>query len=125
MSQGIPCNVWVPDCDRKSHIGPGGSDDAKKIHRRRDADPEKGPKKYGRATFADTTNKKYPDTPSRIEAAWAYTYIHQPVNARQVQRRGGSDHQVRIPRAAKARKVALPDPDEFVELMARVRKKRK
>jgi hypothetical protein len=42
MSQGIPCNLWVPDCDRKSHIGPGGSDDAKKIHRRRDADPEEG-----------------------------------------------------------------------------------
>jgi hypothetical protein len=30
----------------------------------------------------------------------------------------------RIRRAAKARKVALPDPDEFVELMKRVRKKR-
>jgi hypothetical protein len=29
---------------------------------------------------------------------------------------------LRIRRAAKARKVALPDPDEFVELMARVRK---
>jgi uncharacterized protein DUF6582 len=32
---------------------------------------------------------------------------------------------LRIRRAAKARQVALPDPDEFVELMARVRKRKK
>jgi hypothetical protein len=30
----------------------------------------------------------------------------------------------RIRKAAKARSVALPDPDEFVELMKRLRKKR-
>lgn len=66
----------------------------RKIHRRRDADPREGLEKYGKATFADPVNKKYPiDTPGRIKAAWA------------------------------ARKVALPDPDEFVELMDRVRKK--
>jgi hypothetical protein len=32
---------------------------------------------------------------------------------------------IRIRRAAKAGKVALPDPDEFLELMDRVRKKRR
>ena len=53
---------------------------AKKIHRRRDADPKEGLKKYGDTTFADPVNKKYPiDTPGRIKAAWAY--IHQPSNA--------------------------------------------
>jgi hypothetical protein len=31
----------------------------------------------------------------------------------------------RIRAAAKARNVALPDPDEFVELMDRVRKKKR
>ena len=81
----------------------------KKIHRRRDADPKAGLEKYGKATFADPTNKKYPiDTPGRIKAAWAY--IHQPSNAGKYT-------------AAERRKVALPDPDEFVELMARVRKR--
>lgn len=39
----------------------------KKIHRRRDTDPEEGIEKYGNATFADPVNKKYPiDTPGRI-----------------------------------------------------------
>ena len=53
----------------------------KRIHRRRDADPAEGVKKYGQTRFADPTNKKYPiDTPGRIKAAWAY--IHQPSNAR-------------------------------------------
>ena len=53
---------------------------AKKIHRRRDADPKKGVEKYGDTAFADWVNKKYPiDTPGRIKAAWAY--IHQPENA--------------------------------------------
>ncbi len=32
---------------------------------------------------------------------------------------------IRIRRAAEVRKVALPDPDEFVELMDRVRKKKR
>jgi len=52
----------------------------KRIHRRHDADPREGLKKYGKATFADPVNNKYPiDTPGRIKAAWAY--IHQPNNA--------------------------------------------
>jgi hypothetical protein len=52
----------------------------RKIHRRRDADPKEGLKKYGATTFADPVNKKYPiDTPGRIKAAWAY--IHQPTKA--------------------------------------------
>jgi hypothetical protein len=94
-----------------------------KIHRRRDADPKEGLRKYGKATFADPVNKKYPiDTPGRIKAAWAY--IHQPVNARKYSAQEVRTIQARIRRAAKARKVALPDPDEFVELMKRVRKKR-
>ena len=69
-----------------------------RIHRRHDVVPQQGLEKYGATLFADSTNKKYPiDTPGRIKAAWAYI---------------------------QARRVALPDPDEFVELMKRVRKKR-
>jgi hypothetical protein len=95
----------------------------KKIRRRRDADPEEGIEKYGNTTFADPTNNKYPiDTPGRIKAAWAY--IHQPRNAEKYTAGELRTIRARIRAAAKTRKVALPDPDEFVELMARVRKKR-
>ena len=95
----------------------------KKIHRRRDADPKEGLKRYGDTTFADTVNKKYPiDTPGRIKAAWAY--IHQPSNAEKYTAGEVRTIKARVRRAATARRVALPDPDEFVELMARVRKKR-
>jgi hypothetical protein len=96
----------------------------KKIRRRRDADPTEGLEKYGDTTFADSVNKKYPiDTPGRIKAAWAY--IHQPSNAEKYTREEIRTIKVRVKRAAKIRRVELPDPDEFVELMARVRKKRK
>ena len=95
---------------------------ARKIHRRRDADPKAGLKKYGDTTFADAVNKKYPiDTPGRIKAAWAY--IHQPSNAEKYTAGEVRTIKARVRRAATARRVALPDPDEFVELMARVRKK--
>jgi hypothetical protein len=95
----------------------------KKIHRRRDADPKEGSKKYGETTFADPTNKKYPiDTPGRIKAAWAY--IHQPPNAGKYTDQEVRTIKLRIRRAAEAKNVALPDPDEFVELMDRVRKKK-
>ena len=97
---------------------------AKRIHRRRDADPKEGLKKYGDTTFADTVNKKYPiDTPGRIKAAWAY--IHQPSNAEKYTAGEVRTIKARVRRAATARRVALPDPDEFVELMGRVRKKRR
>ena len=96
----------------------------KKIHRRADADPAEGVRKYGKATFADPVNKKYPiDTPGRIKAAWAY--IHQPLNARKYSAAEVRTIKARIRRAARTRKVALPDPDEFVELLARVRKRGK
>jgi hypothetical protein len=96
----------------------------KKIHRRRDADPQDGLVKYGNATFADPVNKKYPiDTPGRIKAAWAY--IHQPRNAEKYTPGEQRTLKARIRAAAKAQKVALPDPDEFVELMDRVRKKKR
>ena len=95
----------------------------KRIHRRRDADPRDGLEKYGDATFADPVNKKYPiDTAGRIKAAWAY--IHQPSNAEKYPAAELRTIRARIRAAAKARKVALPDPDEFVELMARVRKRK-
>ena len=95
----------------------------KKIHRRRDADPEEGLEKYGRATFADPVNNKYPiNTPGRIKAAWAY--IHQPDNAGKYSDEEVRTIKLRIRRAAEARKVVLPDPDEFVELLDRVRKRR-
>ncbi len=96
----------------------------KKIRRRRDTDPEEGLEKYGDATFADPVNKKYPiDTPGRIKAPWAY--IHQPRNAEKYARGEQRLLKARIWAAAKARKVSLPDPDEFVEVMARVRKRGK
>jgi hypothetical protein len=96
----------------------------KKIHRRADADPAEGVRKYGKATFADPVNNKYPiDTPGRIKAAWAY--IHQPVNARKYSAAEVRTIKARIRRAARTRKVALPDPDEFVELLDRLRKRRK
>ena len=69
-------------------------------------------------------NKKYPiDTPGRIKSAWAY--IHQPSNAEKYTAGEVRTIKARVRRAATARRVALPDPDEFVELMARVRKKRR
>ena len=95
----------------------------KKIRRRRDADPRQGREKYGDATFADPVNNKYPiDTPGRIRAAWAY--IHQPGNAGKYKAEEVRVIKRRIRRAAKARRVTLPDPDEFVALLDRVRKKR-
>ncbi len=95
-----------------------------RIHRRTDAEPREGLAKYGRTTFADPVNNKYPiDTPGRIKAAWAY--IHQPSNAAKYTLREARTIKARIRGAAKARKVTLPDPDEFVELMARVRKRGK
>ena len=96
---------------------------AKKIHRRLDADPQDGVEKYGDTTFADPVNKKYPiDTLGRIKAAWAY--IHQPSNAEKYTPAEVRTIKSRVRRAAKAHGIALPDPDEFVQLMARVRKKR-
>ena len=95
----------------------------RKIHRRRDTEPQEGLEKYGEAVFADQVNKKYPiDTPGRIKAAWAY--IHQPRNAEKYTAGERRTIKARIRAAAKARKLALPDPDEFVALMDRVRKKR-
>jgi hypothetical protein len=95
----------------------------KKIHRRPEVDAQDGVKKYGNTTFADPVNNKYPiDTPGRIKAAWAY--IHQPSNTDKYTPTEVRTIKSRVRRAAKARGVALPDPDEFVELMARVRKKR-
>ena len=95
----------------------------KRIHRRKDADPAEGRRKYGETVFADPTNKKYPiDTPGRIKAAWAY--IHQPSNAAKYDATERRIIRSRIRKAAKLRKMSLPDPDEFLELMARVRGKR-
>jgi hypothetical protein len=97
---------------------------SKRIHRRRDVGPEEGLQKYGRTLFADPTNKKYPiDTPGRIKAAWAY--IHQPRNAAKYTAGERKTIMSRIRTAAKTRRVALPDPEEFVELMKQVRKKRR
>ncbi|HEX2220608.1 MAG TPA: DUF6582 domain-containing protein [Gemmatimonadales bacterium] len=94
----------------------------KKIHRRSDADPHEGLSKYGRVEFADPVNKKYPiDTPGRIKAAWAY--IHQPSNSAKYTATEARVIKGRIRKAAKTRRVALPDPQEFVRLMKRVRKK--
>jgi hypothetical protein len=96
----------------------------KRIRRRIDTKPSEGLQKYGDTQFADPTNKKYPiDTPGRIKAAWAY--IHQPSNAAKYTAAERRIIQGRIRKAAKAKKVELPDPDAFVELMSEVRRKRK
>jgi hypothetical protein len=96
----------------------------KRIHRRSDTDPARGLEKYGETLFADPTNKKYPiDTPGRIKAAWAY--LHQSSNAAKYTAAERRTLQSRIRKAAKARRVELPDPEEFVELMARVRRQRR
>ena len=93
----------------------------KRIRRRPDADPEEGLDKYGPTRFADPTNKKYPiDTPGRIKAAWAY--IHQPSNKAKYTTVERQAILSRIRQAAKARRIALPDPDEFLDMLARVRK---
>ena len=102
----------------------GGETVPKKIHRRLDADPKEGVRKYGKVRFADQTNRKYPiDSPGHIKAAWAY--IHQPENAAKYTPDEVRTIKIRIRRAAKTRGVTLPDPDEFVELMRRVRKKKR
>jgi hypothetical protein len=95
----------------------------KRIHRRRDADPIEGLERYGPTVFADPTNRKYPvDMPGRIKAAWAY--IHQPRNAAKYTAGERRTIKARIRKAAKDRTVKLPDPDEFIELMKRVRRKK-
>jgi uncharacterized protein DUF6582 len=97
---------------------------AKRIHRRPDADPREGLRKYGATVYADPTNKKYPiDTPGRIKAAWAY--IHQPSNARKysaAERRTIMSH---IRKAARTRRIELPDPEEFLERLSPVRRRKR
>ena len=95
----------------------------KRIHRRPDTDPAEGIEKYGKTVFADPTNKKYPiDTPGRIKAAWAY--IHQPSNAAKYSAAERRSITGRIRKAAQSRRVELPDPDEFIERLARVRRRK-
>jgi hypothetical protein len=95
----------------------------RRIRRRPDTDPSEGLGKYGYTVFADPTNKKYPiDTPGRIKAAWAY--IHQPTNATKYTAAERRSIMSRIRKAAKLRRLKLPDPDEFIELMARVRRQK-
>jgi hypothetical protein len=52
-------------------------------------------------------------------------HIHQPSNAEKYTVDEVQTIKSRIRKAAKARKMGLPDPDEFVELTARVRKKKR
>ena len=65
----------------------------KKIHRRRDADPKEGLKKYGATTFADPVNKKYPiDTPGSDQGRVG---LHPPgQQRREVHAARGPDDQV-------------------------------
>jgi hypothetical protein len=96
----------------------------KRIHRRSDTDPSEGLERYGDTVYADPTNKKYPiDTPGRIKAAWSY--IHQPSNATKYSAAERRIIIARIRSAAKKRKIDLPDPEEFLKLMQRVRRTRR
>ena len=70
-----------------------------------------------------------PKETCRFTATWCpgrSTVDAMPIHRRAREVRAGELRtlKARIRQAAKARKVALPDPDEFVELMDRVRKKR-
>ena len=113
--------AWVPGAGPISQPIPRPPPVTKRIHRRPDTEPKAGISRYGNTTFADSTNKKYPiDTPGRIRAAWAY--IHQPSNAAKYSPSERRTIVGRIRKAAKSRKVTLPDPEEFVELMARLRR---
>ena len=95
----------------------------KRIRRRADASPSEGVQKYGATRFADPTNKKYPiDTPGRIRAAWAY--IHQASNASKYTAAERRIIQKRIREAAASTNVKLPDPDEFLERMRKVRRRK-
>ena len=96
---------------------------SKRIRRRAETNPSEGLQKYGDTRFADPTNKKYPiDTSGRIKAAWAY--LHQPSNAAKYTAAERRIIQGRIRKAAKAMMVELPNPDEFVELMSEVRRRK-
>jgi hypothetical protein len=96
----------------------------KRIRRRPDADPREGLRKYGATVYADPTNKKYPiDTAGRIKAAWAY--IHQPSNARKYSAAERRTIMSRIRKAATTRRIELPNPEEFIERLARVRRGRR
>lgn len=56
------------------------ADVVKAISKREDVKPKEGVQKYGKVTFADPTNKKYPiDTEEHIRAAW--NYINKEKNA--------------------------------------------
>jgi hypothetical protein len=97
---------------------------AKSIRRRRDTDPQEGLRKYGATVYADPTNKKYPiDTPGRIKAAWAY--VHQPSNARKYSSAERRTIMSRIRKAARTRRIELPDPEEFLKRLARVRRQKR
>ena len=53
-----------------------------KVAARTDINPKEGTNQYGKVTFADAKNKKYPiDTAEHIRAAWSY--IHQDKNRSQ------------------------------------------
>ena len=102
---------------------PGQKDQMKRIRRRRDTDPSEGLERYGDTVYADPTNKKYPiDTPGRIKAAWSY--IHQPSNAKKYPAGERRIIVGRIRTAARKRSIQLPDPEEFLKLMQRVRRKK-
>ena len=93
-----------------------------RIHRRPDVDPAAGTKKYGDVAFADPVNRKYPvNTPGRIKAAWAY--VHTGSNAANYTAAELRAIRRRIRAAAEARELALPDPEEHLELLSRVRKR--
>ena len=95
----------------------------KRIRRRADASPSEDLQMYGDTQFADPTNKKYPiDTPGRTKAAWAY--IHQPSNASKYTAAERRTIQG-LRKAAASRKVELPDPDEYLELMSGVRRRKR
>jgi hypothetical protein len=107
-----------------SRITVTGQPVPRRIRRRTDSKPSQGLRKYGDTEFADATNKKYPiDTPGRIKAAWAY--VHQPSNAAKYTAAERRIIQSRIKKAAKTRRVELPNPDEFVELMSKVRRRKR
>lgn len=79
-----------------------------KIHRREDANPERGEHEYGDVEFADPVNKKYPvDTPEHVRAAWSY--INHADNAAKYEKAEVATIKAHIKRAAKKHGVEIHD----------------
>jgi hypothetical protein len=101
----------------------GGEIVPKKIHRRSDADPKEGGRKYGKVSFAEPMNRSTPSTALAISKPRGRMSTSRRTRASTP--RGSADYQDPHSADSGGKGVKLPDPDEFVELMRRLRKKKR